>query len=584
MHGRSIFSSGVMAIVVQILAISKFGCSPSNLKPLEMVRIFDNHEAVNMSVVKNTRHALLDAVDVFESHRLINTIVDMTTANPHDQALAILLTKLSDILKTGPYLFQNQDWVFFLPDTVQKIVKRSNANIVNLAYVDSFLRHKSRNPLFLSDKGRILHKMGYLHNSVHQYRRALRIDGRASTNMGHLYTELGRPKIAARLYRTALLLRIPQSKKQGCSSWHMIDSIKKSVGTSVSSIETNREGRFINNLTVLKEIYISGKSGYVYSLDACEIYLGHQEFMNKFRYEQDAPLGGHHIITRHLDCDIVGVSMQGWAGNYYHFLVEIISKTATILQSIGYIFSPHRKICLLIPKFKRSFLEAFQEVFQANIESSGIHVHLYEAKKYEQIYLPSAVFADLHKHEDNVNHQWRRIRSIDNEKKWPSCMFVPSDYIIIQFRVYIAKRFSLPAVTANSIVYASRSGAKRISIMGENILIDSLKWKFGERLHLFKGSSMLLKEQSFVFSTAKFVIGPHGGALSNILFCAHGTVVIEFPVFPIGDAPYFMMLSKVLGMKYVMLPSLSSRYLGYTVINPRKVDLVLKTMDVFRQA
>jgi capsular polysaccharide biosynthesis protein len=61
--------------------------------------------------------------------------------------------------------------------------------------------------------------------------------------------------------------------------------------------------------------------------------------------------------------------------------------------------------------------------------------------------------------------------------------------------------------------------------------------------------SLSVREQASVMSTAEVIVAPHGGGLSNLVFCQTGTKIIEI-FSPELVAGYFWKLSNQLGLDY----------------------------------
>jgi len=62
---------------------------------------------------------------------------------------------------------------------------------------------------------------------------------------------------------------------------------------------------------------------------------------------------------------------------------------------------------------------------------------------------------------------------------------------------------------------------------------------------------MRVVDQILLFQSAEFVIGPHGAALTNLLFCQPGTKVIEFMP-SVEMRPFFWLISEKLDLVYGM--------------------------------
>ena len=77
------------------------------------------------------------------------------------------------------------------------------------------------------------------------------------------------------------------------------------------------------------------------------------------------------------------------------------------------------------------------------------------------------------------------------------------------------------------LVLASRANDKMRRLVNEPELLEALKTYSGYDVHVFDGSRATVHDAIRLFSSASAVVGVHGGALSNVVFCHEGTRVIE---------------------------------------------------------
>lgn len=96
-------------------------------------------------------------------------------------------------------------------------------------------------------------------------------------------------------------------------------------------------------------------------------------------------------------------------------------------------------------------------------------------------------------------------------------------------------------------IYVSRAGRRKLT--NEDALSSILK-DFG--FTIMDDKPRTVAEQINIFSNADVIIGPHGAAFTNILWCKPGTQLIE--LFPKNYyPPYFRALSAALGLKYAAI-------------------------------
>jgi capsular polysaccharide biosynthesis protein len=98
-------------------------------------------------------------------------------------------------------------------------------------------------------------------------------------------------------------------------------------------------------------------------------------------------------------------------------------------------------------------------------------------------------------------------------------------------------------------IYISRSIASHRRVVNESDVINLVK-KYD--FEIFQLECMTVSEQAVLFSSVKVVIAPHGGGLSNIVFCKPGTKIIEF-FSPSYIIPCFWGISNQLDLEYYYL-------------------------------
>lgn len=95
-------------------------------------------------------------------------------------------------------------------------------------------------------------------------------------------------------------------------------------------------------------------------------------------------------------------------------------------------------------------------------------------------------------------------------------------------------------------IYISRNDSPKRRTLNEDQLIPVLE-KYGFQVHSLNGKST--REQAQLFSSASFIVAPHGAGLANLVYCNPGTKVIEY--FPGGYVKHtYYDLSNKCGLDY----------------------------------
>jgi capsular polysaccharide biosynthesis protein len=100
--------------------------------------------------------------------------------------------------------------------------------------------------------------------------------------------------------------------------------------------------------------------------------------------------------------------------------------------------------------------------------------------------------------------------------------------------------------TGRRRLYVSRSDAGKRRVTNEPALVERLARLGFEAVTL---SDRSFEEQVELFRSAVSVVGPHGAGLTNLMFSAEGTVLVELQL-DIDQRPHFDRLAQVVGLQY----------------------------------
>jgi capsular polysaccharide biosynthesis protein len=219
-----------------------------------------------------------------------------------------------------------------------------------------------------------------------------------------------------------------------------------------------------------------------------------------------------HPITD-LNATVAVLTTAG-AMLYYHWLFqllprfELIKRAGINLAEIDYFLVNSRK-----NKFQRESLEALKIDRSKIIESSN-----YPSLRARTLIVPSVPL-------------------------WGGC-FAPWMCEFLR-STFLPPNGMKPGSYARRI-YIPRGDSGYRRVFNESEVIKFLG-EFGFEAVAFE--SLSVREQAAVMSTAEVIVAPHGGGLSNLVFCQPGTKVIEI-FSPELVAGYFWKLSNQLGLDY----------------------------------
>jgi hypothetical protein len=260
----------------------------------------------------------------------------------------------------------------------------------------------------------------------------------------------------------------------------------------------------------------------------------HPLFLNPF---PPPPL---HVAGR------LGVLTNRGDGNYYHFLMDCLTKIG-VLEQAPQIAAPERWYVPVATRFHRELLDLFGIGEDQRVDAAA-HPH---------------VQAD--------------------------CLVVPGPPAMTEknppWAVAFLRERLLPHVDTSGPrrrIYVTRGpSANNRSIVNEAQLLELLLARGFEPVD---PGEMSVVDQIRAFATASVVVAPHGAALTNLMFAGPGSAVIE--LFPTGCLlpDYWRLASGVPGLTYryvSALPGPRRQTRSTTIVRDIDVDLggVMATLD-----
>jgi capsular polysaccharide biosynthesis protein len=150
---------------------------------------------------------------------------------------------------------------------------------------------------------------------------------------------------------------------------------------------------------------------------------------------------------------------------------------------------------------------------------------------------------------------------------------------------------AVPAAERRAVVYPTRRDVARLgggarrgpggggrAVVNEDEVLALLRARYGDDLAVFVGADHDLASSAALFSRARSVVGPHGGALVNTVFCAPGTTLVEF--LPARDpAQFYYYTASGLGHRYWPLPIAGCRHRDDLPIPLGELEAVLDAAE-----
>eukprot|EP00798_Chlamydomonas_sp_ICE-L_P006228 gene6228-2846_t len=147
----------------------------------------------------------------------------------------------------------------------------------------------------------------------------------------------------------------------------------------------------------------------------------------------------------------------------------------------------------------------------------------------------------------------------------PATIITPAKEGYQLLRDHVGASKSLPEAERNVVIYSSRAGANDREVSNEAELLAQMHQVYPDlEIIKYTGAGMSVSGTVDLFRRARVVMGMHGAGLSHMVFCAPGTVVLEF-LFMYDPPMMFWHASGALGFRYVMLPLAQSWWLQPSV-------------------
>eukprot|EP00050_Salpingoeca_kvevrii_P007894 m.299348 g.299348 ORF g.299348 m.299348 type:complete len:751 (+) comp14108_c0_seq1:1024-3276(+) len=165
-----------------------------------------------------------------------------------------------------------------------------------------------------------------------------------------------------------------------------------------------------------------------------------------------------------------------------------------------------------------------------------------------------------------------------------SRLSVAPSFLLKHTRTRLAPTLALNERTL--LVYAPRlvRSAQRTAAREEDLraVIQETVERSGKlqfHLHQFAlGVYPSVEEQIHTFARARVVVGFHGGSMANLLWCAPGTVVVEFPLVPLQPTE-FATMAAALDLEYWVVPEIGANQLSPYNVTDEGLSATRSTLE-----
>jgi len=255
-------------------------------------------------------------------------------------------------------------------------------------------------------------------------------------------------------------------------------------------------------------------------------------------------------------------TVQHNSGNHYHLMAEVLSRIIVVRKYLTSNF-PGVKLLLQFGGGLRSQMEQLIDILKIKKEEYLEYV----PSKDSRFYFTNFWTVD-----------WRAKNISQVVDAW-SVYFPPRSVLRLTSST-ILEAVGLSDVSPShssdwSVLYISRNDTGIRTVKNESLLVEALRKILGNHLRIFFGKITSFRDQIYQFNAATVVIGPHGAALGNLLWCRDQTSVIQFPLNPHVDT-CFAHLAAAKNLDYWLIPKLSSYYYGQFYMNHTHVTPIVE--------
>jgi len=228
------------------------------------------------------------------------------------------------------------------------------------------------------------------------------------------------------------------------------------------------------------------------------------------------------------------------ASNYYHFLMETIPRILMLRATLE--DTPEMK--LIVPKdiSKNKFIGQFLRLFPWLDAKRVIHWDM-NGTPGERVIIDKLSWAD-----------WPQVKSSSG---LTTHLLTPSMHLrTAQKELRAAMGLVRSKPSQHSVVFLTRGQDSGRKLVDEGALVGRLSRELSKanvKLVMFDGKALTVPEQAQIFADASVVVGVHGAAFANTLFCNTGVLVAEL-AFQSAFTHHYQHTSAALGFKHQRFP------------------------------
>lgn len=240
-------------------------------------------------------------------------------------------------------------------------------------------------------------------------------------------------------------------------------------------------------------------------------------------------------IRKNLRGNVLSLVQGASGSNYFHWLMDILPRIK--------IYSKNLPLSLAIKEINYFYLPLINNTQIESLQLLGIEKKkIINSNVYKHIKADKMIF---------ISHPWY------NKGKFHDQSFNLPRWIIKWIKLVFFKYKKKFKCSKKILIDRSDSLYSHCQIINKKEVASYLIKK---GFKIYQASKYSFAKQIFMFSNAKCIIGAHGAALANLIFCKPKTKIIEFKPFSHPGKNY-RRISKINRLNYVSISS-KKKYLN----------------------
>ena len=307
------------------------------------------------------------------------------------------------------------------------------------------------------------------------------------------------------------------------------------------------------DLAYMKDVTLTGNNNGIIPIkrgDPCKVFLYNHDTTQVMQVTLN------ELPNRHIDSCVMSVA-DSFPHNYYHVALETASKLLIMKENRHLVNCSNPKY-LVSGSVKGGLVEQILPLLGIREDEVIFFNSGKESISVDEFYYVS----------------WYYDEPLEDKyfDSWVSVYVPPSALKRVQNALAPVRRFTKDDW---KIVFLTRHDQQSRCFEPNSTLIeDAMKKRFGDRVAIVEAGDYSLKYQIELMRNAAVVVGPHGAALTNIVWAPEDATLVVMPMKPESDV-CFAATASAIGADYVEVSSMTAHYFGdYHTTETNVADVV----------